>query len=132
MAVMQVSIYYKEEDRHLIDMVEKLAARERMRKSAMVLSILEEYFESTKKIGQILKEMQVVNNAQLNEALSIQKNKEPDKQLGEILVEGNYINEKQLQRALKLQTKETQTNTSGPTGPKKQTVQTSREVKNVN
>jgi hypothetical protein len=100
---MQMSIYYKEEDQYLIEMVEKLADRKRMSKSAMILSILEEYFEANKRIGEILKDMRAVDSDQLNEALTLQQKQEEDKRIGEIMVERDYVEEGQLQRALQLQ-----------------------------
>ena len=100
---MQMSIYYKEEDQYLIEMVQKLADRKRMSKSAMILSILEDYFEAEKRIGQILKDMQVVDTDQLNDALNLQEKKKEDKRLGEIMVERDYVEEDQLHRALQVQ-----------------------------
>ena len=100
---MQMSIYYKQEDQYLIDLVEKLADRKRMSKSAMILSILEEYFEANKRIGEILRDMQAINTDQLNQALDLQKGKEEDKRIGEIMVERDYVEEDQLHRALQVQ-----------------------------
>ena len=99
---MQMSIYYKEEDRYLVELVEKVAQRKRMSKSAMILSILEEYFEAEKRIGQILKDMQAIEGDQLEEALGLQE-KEDDRKLGRIMVERDYVKEGQLQQALQVQ-----------------------------
>jgi len=99
---MQMSIYYKEEDQYLIEMVQKLADRKRMSKSAMILSILEEYFEADKRVGQILKDMRAVENGKLEKALKVQQEEE-DKRLGEIMVERDYVEKDQLHHALQIQ-----------------------------
>jgi len=101
---MQISIYYQEGDQYLLDKVESMASRERRSKSSTLLSILEEYFESGNKIGEILKDMKAINRSQLHKALSIQRNsKEEKKRLGEILLEKEFISEAQLDRALEVQ-----------------------------
>jgi len=99
---MQMSIYYQEEDKYLIDEVEKRASRNRMSKSAVILSILEEYLEAEKKIGQILRDMDAVNDNKIKKALDIQE-KQENKQLGKIMVERDYVEEDQLHRALQVQ-----------------------------
>jgi len=100
---MQMSIYYQEEDEYLIDLVEKRANGKRMSKSAMILSILEEYFEAEKRIGEILKDMRAVEDNQVEKALEVQKKE--DKRLGKIMVERDYVEEDQLHRALQVQKK---------------------------
>ncbi len=100
---MQISIYYQKDDQYLLDRVEALAKRERRSKSSAMLSILEEYFEAGKRIGEILKDMNAINTAQLHEALTEQRNKKEGKRLGEIMLEKKLINEKQLERALGIQ-----------------------------
>ena len=100
---MQISIYYQKEDQYLLDKVEELAKRERRSKSATMLSILEKYFEAGKRVGEILKDMKVIDAEQLQESLSIQKENKGEKQLGEILLEREYVNNEQLIRALALQ-----------------------------
>jgi len=42
---MQTTIYYKDEDAYLLDKVGEKANRERKTKSAVILTILEEYFD---------------------------------------------------------------------------------------
>ena len=101
---MQMSIYYQEDDEYLIDLVEKRANRRRMSKSAMILSILEEYFEAEKRIGEILRDMQAVEEDQVEKALKVQREKE-DKRLGKIMVERDYVEKDQLNRALQVQQK---------------------------
>ena len=100
---MQTSIYYQKEDRYLFDKVEELAKWERRSKSAMILAILEEYFEAGRKLGGVLKDMQAITEAELRESLSIQKNGENDRRLGRIMVERKLIDEVQPHRALSLQ-----------------------------
>ena len=100
---MQMSIYYQENDEYLIDLVEKLANRRRMSKSAMILSILEEYFEANKRVGQILKDMRAVEEEQLKRALKKQEKMEEKKKLGKILLERDYVREVDLDRALQVQ-----------------------------
>ena len=101
---MQMSIYYQEDDKYLIDLVEKRAERNRMSKSAMILSILEEYFEAEKRIGEILQDMNAVESRQVEKALEVQQEKD-DKRLGKIMVERDYVKEDQLNRALQVQKK---------------------------
>ena len=100
---MQISIYYQKDDQYLLDKVEKLAKRERRSKSASLLSILEEYFEAGRKIGEILKDMKMIDTKQLHKALSVQRENKKDKLLGEIMLEENFVNEGQLERALAIQ-----------------------------
>ena len=88
----------------MIDLVEKMANRRRMSKSAMILSILEEYFEAEKRIGEILRDMQVVESRQVEKALKVQEEKD-DKRLGKIMVERDYVEKDQLNRALQVQQK---------------------------
>ena len=101
---MQMSIYYQEDDEYLIDLVEKRANRRRMSKSAMILSILEEYFEAEKRIGEILQDMNAVESRQVEKALKVQEEKD-DKRLGKIMVEKDYVEKDQLNRALQVQQK---------------------------
>ena len=101
---MQMSIYYQKDDEYLIDLIEKRADRRRMSKSAMILSILEEYFEAEKRIGEILRDMQAIEEEQVEKALKVQEEKE-DKRLGKIMVERDYVEKDQLQRALQVQKK---------------------------
>ncbi|MFP4136453.1 MAG: hypothetical protein ACLFN7_05430 [Candidatus Acetothermia bacterium] len=101
---MQTTIYYRKEDEFLIDKVEEKANRERKSKSAVILSILEEYFEAERRIGEILKDMGAVEPEKIDEALSKQK-EESDKKIGEIMVENDYIREVDLDRALQVQNK---------------------------
>ena len=99
---MQTTIYYKDEDEYLIDKVEEKANRERKSKSAVILSILEEYFEAERRVGEILNDMGAVSSDQLQDALKAQE-RGTDKRLGEILVDNDYVREVDLDRALQVQ-----------------------------
>ncbi len=101
---MQTTIYYKDEDEYLIDKVEEKANRERKSKSAVILSILEEYFEAERRIGEILNDMGAVSADKIKDALEAQE-QEKDKKLGEILVENDQVREVDLDRALQVQQK---------------------------
>lgn len=99
---MQTTIYYREEDDFLIDKVEEKANRERKSKSAVILSILEEYFEAERRVGEILKDMGAVEPEKIEEALAEQE-ENSDKKIGEIMVENDYVREVDLDRALQVQ-----------------------------
>lgn len=100
---MQTTIYYKENDSYLIDKVKEKANRERKSKSAVILSVLEHYFEAEKRIGEILSDLGAVSPEDVDKALSKQKDGKVDKKLGEILVEGDHVREVDIDRALQIQ-----------------------------
>jgi len=100
---MQTTIYYKEEDRYLMDKLEKKSSRERKSKSAIILSILENYFESDQKVGSVLKDLDAVESSHLSTALKEQTNREDNKRIGEILLEKGQVREVDLDRALAIQ-----------------------------
>ena len=99
---MQTSIYYTEEDGHLINTIKEKARKERKSKSAVILSILEEYFRK-KRFGEILLEIGRINNERLNKGLEIQQKEEKNKLLGTILLDESFINKEDLDRVLFLQ-----------------------------
>ncbi|MCD6256740.1 hypothetical protein J7J45_01595 [Candidatus Aerophobetes bacterium] len=99
---MILTIYYRKEDEWLLKKIDEICVRERKSKSAVILSILEQYFEQGKKIGEILQDMRLITPEQLREALELQK-KEKRKMLGQILKEREIINEKHIQKAIALQ-----------------------------
>lgn len=101
---MQTTIYYKENDEYLIQKVEDKAERERKSKSAVILSILEEYLEAEQRIGEILRDFGAVSQNEVERALSKQKNGETEKRLGEILLDDGHLREVDLDRALDIQT----------------------------
>ncbi len=99
---MQTSIYHREEDKLLINAIKEKARKERKSKSAVILSILEEYF-GKKKLGEILCEIGYINDEQLDKGLEIQQKEGENKLLGEILLNENFINREELNRILFLQ-----------------------------
>lgn len=101
---MQTTIYYTAEDRDLINAAKDKARKERKSKSAVILSILEEYFMG-KNLGEILCEIGCVNNKQISKSLEVQQKEGKNKLLGEILLKENFITEEDLNRALFLQGK---------------------------
>lgn len=100
---MQTTIYYREEDRYLMDKLEEKSSRERKSKSAIILSILENYFESGQKVGSVLKDLGALEASQLKTALEEQTNGGEDKRIGEILMEKGHVREVDLDRALAIQ-----------------------------
>lgn len=102
---MQTTIYYSEDDQFIIDQVERKARNERKSKSAVILSILERYFESDKRIGRILRDLGQLSESELRQSLELQAKDKSDKLLGEILVDKDFIKEADLERALAIQGK---------------------------
>ncbi len=100
---MQVTMYFSEEDRYLIDLVDRKARLERKSRSAVVLSILEEHFEREKRIGEVLVDLGAVSPRQVEEALELQRQAKGARLLGEILVERGFVDEAALARALTIQ-----------------------------
>ena len=100
---MQTTIYYREEDQYLMDKLEEKSSRERKSKSAIILSILEDYFESNRKVGGVLRDLGAVEASQLRTALEEQTDKEDNKRIGEILLEKGHVQEVDLDRALAIQ-----------------------------
>jgi len=100
---MQLSIYYKEEDKNLIGQIEKEAKTHRKSKASFILSILQDYFEKKKRLGEILRSISVLSNNQLNKALEIQQKEKKRRLLGEILLDEGFIEEKTLRETLALQ-----------------------------
>ena len=103
---MMISIYYRKWDDWLLKKVDKICARERRSRSAVILSLLEQHFERQKKIGEILEDMELISLEQRQEALELQKEEKKQKKLGQILKEQGIVTEKQIQRVVGLQRKE--------------------------
>lgn len=101
---MQVTLYFSEEDEYLIRLVDEKARRERRSRSSVVLSILEEYFEKDKKLGEILVDLRAVKPQEVEEALELQRNG-VSKLIGEILVEKGIVSNEDVQRALEIQSR---------------------------
>lgn len=100
---MQATLYYSEEDLYLLRLVDERARRERKSRSAVIMAILEEYFESGKKLGEILVDMGIVTQKHVEEALVEQTQCGNAKRIGEIMVEKGWIREEQVRQALLVQ-----------------------------
>lgn len=101
----QLTIYYTHDDLHLIKQIEAKAERERRSKSSVILSIIEEYFERDKRLGEILVDLGKLSEDKLIQALETQKKEGNVRPLGEILLAKKLIGEHDLERALFLQGK---------------------------
>jgi hypothetical protein len=102
---MQLTIYYTKDDQYLLDQVDEKADAERRSKSAVILSIIEEYFEADKKVGEILCDLGRLAPEKLRQATEMQKREGGKRKLGQILLAEKMVNEKDLRRALAIQTK---------------------------
>lgn len=102
---MQTTIYYSDEDQYLMDLVDQVARRERKSRSAVILSILEEYFERDKRLSEILVDMGFLKPRQVEEGLARQKESQEHKPLGEILVDEGLIPPEAVERALAVQSR---------------------------
>jgi hypothetical protein len=100
---MQTTIYYNEQDRYLLNKVDMKARKERKSRSAVILSILEEYFEHKNKLGEILLDMGELSLDNLEKGLHLQQRKFADKLLGEILLTEELVSADALDRALMVQ-----------------------------
>ena len=100
---MQTTIYYNEDDSYLIRQVDAKSQRERKSRSAVILSILEEYFESEKRLGEILVDLGVISHSELAKGLELQKTRFADKLLGDILLEEKLVPPEAVERALVIQ-----------------------------
>jgi len=68
----QTTIYYSEQDAYLISQLDMKGRHERKSRSALILSIMEEYFEREKRLGEILLEQGAIDPNVLERALVIQ------------------------------------------------------------
>jgi len=100
---MMISIYYRKDDEWLLEKVDEICARERRSRSAVILSLLEEYFERDRKIGEILKDMGLVSLEELQEAIDTQKKHKNENKLGQILEEKGAVTKNHVQRVVGLQ-----------------------------
>ncbi len=99
---MQVTLYFSEEDAYLVRLLDEKARRERRSRSSVVLSILEEYFEKDKKLGEILVDLRAVKPEHVEEALKLQRDGVA-KRIGEILLEKGVVDTEAIERALEIQ-----------------------------
>lgn len=102
---MQMTIYYTKDDHYLIDKVDELAYRERKSRSAVILTILERYFEGQKRLGEILTDMKKIKPEDIEKALELQRKKENKRRIGELLIQQGLVSEKDVQRALAVQSR---------------------------
>ena len=100
---MQTTIYYNNEDSYLMSQVDAKGKRERKSRSAVMLSILEEFFESDKRLGEILLDLGVLSRTELSQGLELQKTRFTDKLLGDILLEEEYVTPEAVERASMIQ-----------------------------
>ena len=102
---MQVTLYYSEEDKYLLDLVDKLALQQRKSRSAVIMSILEEYFEREKRLGEILVDLGAIDPGRVAQALKEQENEGRRRLIGEILVEKGWVRPQDVERALVIQSR---------------------------
>jgi len=69
----------------------------------VILSIMEEYFERQKRIGEILVDLGVLSHSDLAKVLDLQKDKFTDKLIGDILLEEEMVDKEAVDRALIIQ-----------------------------
>lgn len=100
---MQMTIYYTKDDQYLIEKVDELAHKERKSRSAVILSILEWYFEGNKKLGEILVDMGKIDPNDIEKILEAQKTEKQKKLIGELLVQAGLVSRKDVLRALAIQ-----------------------------
>ena len=100
---MQTTIYFNNDDAYLISQVDAKGRRERKSRSAVLLSILEDYFESDKRLGEILVDIGVLSPSDLGKSLELQRTRFTDKLLGDILLEENLVSPEGVERALMIQ-----------------------------
>jgi len=100
---MQTTIYFNSDDAYLVSQVDAKGRRERKSRSAVLLSILEDYFESDKRLGDILVDIGVLSRANLSKGLNLQKSQFADKLLGDILLDEEFVTQEAVERALMIQ-----------------------------
>lgn len=100
---MQMTIYYTDSDQYLIDKIDEKAYRDRKSRSAVILTVLEQFFEGDKRLGEILCDMGKLELDQLDKALASQKKSSSGQRIGELLIETGIVKEKDVQRALAVQ-----------------------------
>jgi len=99
---MQTTIYFGERDAYLISLVDRKAHKERKSRSAVIFSILEEYFERGRPVGEILVHLGLISRADLARALEAQR-RSPKKLIGEILLEMGLVDQGALDQAFEIQ-----------------------------
>ncbi|MGQ9700101.1 MAG: hypothetical protein ACUVQS_03425 [Candidatus Bipolaricaulaceae bacterium] len=102
---MQVTLYYNEEDKYILDLVDRIALQQRKSRSAVIMSILEEYFERDKRLGEILVDLGALSPGQVDQALREQEREGHRRPIGEILVEKGWVRAQDVKRALLIQSR---------------------------
>ncbi len=102
---MQVTLYYNEEDKYLLDLVDRVALQQRKSRSAVIMSILEEHFERDKRLGEILVDLGALDPSRVDQALAEQERGGRRRLIGEILVEKGWIRPQDVERALLIQSR---------------------------
>ena len=100
---MQTTIYYSEDDAYLMEQVDAKGRRERRSRSAVLLSILEEYLEREKRLGEILLDLGALSHGDLAKGLDLQKSEFAEKLLGDVLLEQDLVGKEAVDRALIIQ-----------------------------
>lgn len=98
-----MTIYYNEEDRYLVDLVDEMANRDRKSRSAVMLTILEAFFERDKKIGQILQDQGLLSADDVDRILQDQRSSDEGRKFGELAAESGLVSLRHVQRALSIQ-----------------------------
>ncbi len=70
---MQATLYYRDEDDYLSDLVDREAERRRTSRSAVIMAILEKHFEREKRLGEILVDMGIISPENVRAALEHQQ-----------------------------------------------------------
>jgi len=100
---MQTTIYYSEVDAYLMKQADAKGRRERRSRSAVLLSILEEHFETEKRLGEILVDLGSLSHADLAKGLDLQKRQFAEKLFGDVLLEQELVDKEAVDRALSIQ-----------------------------
>jgi hypothetical protein len=101
---MQITIYFADDDEYLITRAQEESKIHRTSVSALLLTALEYYFEGERRVGEILVDQGILEQADLEKALEVQGN-DKGKPLGEILLSLDLIKPTDLRRALVIQRK---------------------------
>ena len=102
---MQVTIYFGEADEYLLRLIDTKSSRERKSRSAVIISLLEESFESGRRLGEILVDLGVLTDEDLARALRLQHSTFKGKLLGEVLEAELSVTEAEIDRALQIQSR---------------------------
>jgi hypothetical protein len=104
--VVQVTIYFGEADEYLVRLVDLKSSRERKSRSAVIISLLEEHFESGRKLGEILIDLGILSEENLNHALELQRTDGfRGKLFGEVLQAELEVTAAEIGRALEIQSR---------------------------